>query len=40
MNGTYTVSVAVEFTISIPDLVYEETFHYGPHIFHLDVIIE
>ncbi len=40
VNGTYTVSVAVELTISIPDLVYEETFYYGPYVFYVDVIIE
>ncbi|MFX0018475.1 MAG: hypothetical protein ACFFAK_15220 [Promethearchaeota archaeon] len=40
VNGTYTVSVAVELTISIPDLVYEETFYYGPQDFYIDVIIE
>ena len=32
VNGTYTVSVAVELTISIPDLVYEETFYFFSYI--------
>jgi hypothetical protein len=40
VNGTYTVSVAVELIISIPDLVYEETFYYGPYVFYVDIIIE
>ena len=40
VNGTYTVSVAVELSISIPDLAYEETFYYGPYVFYVDVIIE
>lgn len=40
VNGTYTISVAVELIISIPDLVYEETFYFGPYVFYVDVIIE
>jgi len=40
VNGTYTVSVAVGLIISIPDLVYEETFYFGPYVFYVDVIIE
>jgi hypothetical protein len=43
VNGTYTVSIAVKLTISIPDYPpsgYEETFYFGPYVFYVDVIIE
>ena len=43
VNGTYTVSVALKLTISIPDYPpsgYEQTFYFGPYVFYVDVIIE
>jgi len=40
VNGTYTVSVAVELTISIPEIEFEDTSYFGPFVFYVEVIIE
>lgn len=40
VNGTYSISIGVEVTISIPLALYEETFYFGPLMFNVDVVVE